>query len=378
MNLNEYQAKTLFAENGIPIPRGRVARSAEEAAQIADELGGAAVIKALVLTGGRGKAGGIRLGKNAVEVGKIAEMMLLTDIKGFPVHSVLVDEAVNIDKEIYISIVHNRPTGRPLLITSAEGGVDIEQVAAKHPEQIIRIDINPLLGVQEFQTRQAAVGIGLPNEYWAQFEAIILGLWRTFELNDATLVEINPLVITAERKIVALDAKVVIDENALFRHQNLKDEVLPTASESEQIAKEIGINYIKLDGTIGCMVNGAGLAMATMDTIKFLGGDAANFLDIGGGAKAEKIKRAFGIIASDPNVKSILINIFGGITRCDEVAKGVIAAKKSLEQTPPIVARLIGMNSDEAKKMLANEDIKSAETLKEAAEFAIGLSKGDR
>lgn len=378
MNLNEYQAKTLFAENGIPIPRGRVARSAEEAAQIADELGGAAVIKALVLTGGRGKAGGIRLGKNAVEVGKIAEMMLLTDIKGFPVHSVLVDEAVNIDKEIYISIVHNRPTGRPLLITSAEGGVDIEQVAAKHPEQIIRIDINPLLGVQEFQTRQAAVGIGLPNEYWAQFEAIILGLWRTFELNDATLVEINPLVITAERKIVALDAKVVIDENALFRHQNLKDEVLPTASESEQIAKEIGINYIKLDGTIGCMVNGAGLAMATMDTIKFLGGDAANFLDIGGGAKAEKIKRAFGIIASDPNVKSILINIFGGITRCDEVAKGVIAAKKSLEQTPPIVARLIGMNSDEAKKMLANEDIKSAETLKETAEFAIGLSKGDR
>jgi len=375
MNLNEYQAKTFFAKYGIPIPRGVAVSTAEDAESTAADLGGSAVVKALVLTGGRGKAGGIRLGKTPREVAEIVSSMLGKEIKGCTINQVLIDEAINIEKEIYLSIASNRLTDKPVLMISSEGGVDIELFASQHPEQIIRIDINPLIGVQKYQARQAAVGISLPNQYWTQLESIILSLWQVYKNHDATLVEINPLVITNEEKIIALDGKMVIDDNALFRHTEFAKNFNPAETERERDAREAGFTYIQLSGKIGCMVNGAGLAMATMDTIKFQGGEPANFLDIGGGSKAERVNKAFKTIVADGNVKSVLVNIFGGITRCDEVARGIITAKHEIDCKLPIVARLIGINSEEANKMLAKENVTTGDTLFDAAQKAIALAE---
>ncbi len=322
MKLHEYQSKQIFAKYGIPIPKGRVAATAAEAKQIAEELGGRVVVKSQVLVGGRGKAGGIRLAKSAKEAEDVATQILSMEIKGLPVRKVLIDQAANIDQEIYLGITNDRAARRPVFMASAAGGVEIEEVARTNPEKIIKVHIDPLLGLRDYQARDIAIGIDLPKEYWKSFGDICRGLWRAYVECDATLVEINPLVILKEKSLMALDGKMLLDDNALFRHPDLAEmrDVDEEAS-AETEARKYGLSFIKLDGNIGCMVNGAGLAMTTMDIVKLFGGEPANFLDIGGGAGSDKVAAAMRIILSDKNVKAILFNVFGGITRCDEVAK---------------------------------------------------------
>lgn len=376
MNLHEYQSKQIFSKYGIPVPRGRVAANSVEARQIAEELGGRVVVKSQVLVGGRGKAGGIRLAKKSEEAEELATIILGMEIKGLPVRRVLVDEAVSIEKEIYLGITNDRASRKPVIIASSEGGVDIEEVAARNPDRIIRQHIDPLLGLQEYQTRDIALAIDLPKEYWRQFNAVARGLWRVYTDNDATLVEINPLVITKEKRLLALDGKMVVDDNALFRRPEIAEKRdLDVEAPEEISARKYGLSYIKLDGQIGCMVNGAGLAMATMDIIKLYGGEPANFLDIGGGAGADKVAAAFRIILSDPNVCTVLINIFGGITRCDEVARGILAAIEEVKPSVPMVVRLVGTNADEGRRLLANANMITAETLADAAEKSVAVSR---
>lgn len=377
MKLHEYQAKNILNQFGVPIPKGRVANFSTEAKQIADELGGKVVIKAQVLVGGRGKAGGIKLAKDSNQAKDLATEILSMTIKGLPVRKVLVDEIVNFEKEIYLGITNDRANRLPIVIASSSGGVDIEEVAKNSPEKIHKQNIHPLLGLQAFQIRDLAIAIDLDREYWKQFIQILQSLYKLYVENDATLAEINPLVITRDRRLLALDAKMIIDDNALFRHpemMELKDVDLESPAESE--AQKYGITYIKLDGDIGCMVNGAGLAMATMDIISNFGGQPANFLDIGGGAGASKVSMALKIILSDPNVKVILINIFGGITRCDEVAKGVLSVIEEIDRKIPFVVRLVGTNAQEGKNILSDANIQVADTLVEAAKLSISALRG--
>jgi succinyl-CoA synthetase beta subunit len=376
MKLHEYQSKQIFAKHGIPIPKGRVAATATEARQIAEELGGRVVIKAQILVGGRGKAGGIRVAKSAKEAEEFATQILGMEIKGLPVRKVLVDEAANIDQEIYLGITNDRAARRPVIMASSAGGVEIEEVARIEPEKIIKIHIDPLLGLRDFQARDIAAGIDLPKEYWRQFSEICRGLWRTFVECDATLVEINPLVILKEKQLMALDGKMLVDDNALFRHTDLA-EMRDVDEEAvvETEARKYGLSFIKLDGQIGCMVNGAGLAMATMDIVKLFGGEPANFLDIGGGASAEKVAAALRIILSDMNVKAILFNVFGGITRCDEVARGILTALKEVKSNIPMVVRLVGTNAIEGRKLLVDAKMITAETLVDAAQKAVEATK---
>lgn len=377
MKLHEYQSKLIFAKYGIPIPRGRVANTADEARNIAEELGGRVVIKSQVLVGGRGKAGGIRLAKSVKEAGELATSVLAMEIKGLPVRKVLVDEAVGISKEIYLGITNDRAARRPVMMASAAGGVDIEEVAATAPEKIIKLHIDPLLGLRDYQARDIAVSIDLPREYWRQFGEIAHGLWQAYTGNDATLAEINPLVITNDKRMIALDGKMIVDDNALFRHVDL-NEVRDLGAEDplEVEARKYGLTYINLDGNVGCMVNGAGLAMATMDIIKLCGGEPANFLDIGGGASSEKVAAALRIILADPKVNTVLINIFGGITRCDEVARGILVALKEVNTSVPMVARLVGTNAEEGLRLLADAQMTTAETLVDAAEKAVKIAQG--
>jgi succinyl-CoA synthetase beta subunit len=377
MKLHEYQSKTIFAKYGIPIPKGRVAATADEAKQIAEELGGRVVIKAQVLVGGRGKAGGVKVAKNADEAAELAQQILTMTIKGLPVRKVLVDEAAAIAHEIYFSITNDRAARKPVMIASAAGGVDIEEVAAKTPEKIIKIHIDPLLGLRDYQSRDIAASIDLPRELWRDFSRIAAGLWQAYKDNDAELAEINPLVITKDNKLIALDGKMLIDDNALFRHPDLAeirdvDEEAPAETE----ARRHGLSFIKLDGNIGCMVNGAGLAMTSMDIVKLFGGEPANFLDIGGGAGAEKVAAAMRIILADPNVKAVLFNIFGGITRCDEVARGILTAMEEVKPKVPMVVRLVGTNAEEGRKLLENANMITAETLADAAQKAVAAAKG--
>ncbi|MCA9935071.1 MAG: ADP-forming succinate--CoA ligase subunit beta, partial [Anaerolineales bacterium] len=317
MNLHEYQAKRLFAEHGVPIPNGEVARSEEEARQIAADLGGHVVVKAQVHTGGRGKAGGVKLAHSPEEAAAAAHQILGMDIKGLTVHQVLVDELApgGIDQEIYLAVLIDRAKRRPMIMASAAGGMDIEQVAEETPEKIIKVHVDPFLGVKGYQSNYIAGKMGLPRELWRDFHKITSSLYSCFKANDASLTEINPLVITGEGKLMAVDGKMSIDDNSLFRLPAIV-EMRDTSEEpeAEQKAREAGINFIKLDGNIGCMVNGAGLAMTTMDVTKLFGGAPANFLDIGGGAKAEQVATALRLILSDENVEAVLINIFGGIT----------------------------------------------------------------
>jgi succinyl-CoA synthetase beta subunit len=377
MKLHEYQSKQIFSKYGIPIPRGRVAATASEARQIAEELGGRVVIKAQVLVGGRGKAGGVKLAKDPAEAELLATQILGMEIKGLPVRKVLVDEAAAIDQEIYFAITNDRAARKPVMMASAAGGVDIEEVAATTPEKIIKVHIDPLLGLRDYQARDIAASIDLPRELWKDFGNIARGLWQAYTMNDATLAEINPLVITKDKRLIALDGKMLIDDNALFRHPDLAemrdiDEEAPAETE----ARKYGLSYIKLDGNIGCMVNGAGLAMTSMDIVKLFGGEPANFLDIGGGAGAEKVAAALRIILSDPNVKAVLFNIFGGITRCDEVAKGILTAMAEVKPQVPMVVRLVGTNAEEGRKLLADANMITAETLAEAAQKAVAAAKG--
>lgn len=377
MKLHEYQSKLIFAENGIPIPRGRVAMTAAEAKQIAEELGTRVVVKSQVLVGGRGKAGGIQLAKSPKEAEETATQILRMKIKGLPVRKVLIDEAADIDKEIYLGITNDRASKKPVMMASAEGGVEIEDVARRMPEKIIKVYIDPLLGLRDFQARDIAAGIDLSREHWRIFGKIASGLWKAYQSSDATLAEINPLVITTDNKLLAVDGKMVIDDNALFRHPDLVDKRdLDIEEQAEIEARKYGLSFIKLDGDIGCMVNGAGLAMTTMDVIKLYGGKPANFLDIGGGASAEKVAAAFRIILSDPNIRAILINIFGGITRGDEVASGILSAMEEIKTQVPMVVRLVGTNAKEGLQILANANMITAETLVEAAEKIVISAKG--
>lgn len=377
MKLHEYQSKQIFARYHVPIPHGRVVNMASEAKHFAEEMGGRVVIKAQVLVGGRGKAGGIRLAKTPKEAEEMATSILSMEIKGLPVRRILVDEAVSIQKEIYLGITNDRAAHRPVMMASAAGGVDIEEVAAKTPEKIIKVHIDPLLGLRDYQVRDLAVSIDLPRPLWRAFTEIAKGLWEAYHTNDATLAEINPLVITAEQRLLALDGKMVVDDNALFRHPELNEmRDLDVEAWAEIEARKYGLSYISLDGEIGCMVNGAGLAMATMDIITLSGGAPANFLDIGGGAGAEKVAAALRIILADPNVKSVLFNIFGGITRCDEVARGIIAALSEVKTTVPMVVRLVGTNAEEGRRILAEANMATAETLLEAAQKAVTIAKG--
>src|SRR6266511_2062321 len=378
MKLHEYQSKTIFSKYGIPIPKGRVAATAEEAKHIAEELGGRVVIKSQVLVGGRGQAGGVKVAKNPDEAGEFAGQILAMHIKGLPVRKVLVDEAAAIEHEIYFSITNDRAAKKPVMIASAEGGVDIEEVAATMPEKIIKVHIDPLLGLRDFQSRDIAASIDLPRELWRDFSKIALGLWRAYLETDATLAEINPLVITKDKKMVALDGKMMIDDSAIFRQPDL-NEMRDTDEDdpSEIEARKYGLSFIKLDGNIGCMVNGAGLAMTSMDVIKLFGGEPANFLDIGGGAGAEKVAAAMRIILTDPNVKAVLFNIFGGITRGDEVARGILTAMDQVKPKVPMVVRLVGTNAEEGRKLLENANMITAETLADAAKKAVAAAKGN-
>ena len=376
MKLHEYQSKQIFARYGIPVPKGRIAGTSSEVKQIAEELGTQVVIKSQVLVGGRGKAGGIRLAKTSEEAHDVATAILGMEIKGLPVRKVLVEEAVSIIQEFYVGIVNDRIHQQPVLIASGAGGMDIEEVAQKNPEKIVRIYIDPLLGLRDYQLRDAAIGMDLPRGLWKYFIEIIQDLWKVYVDCDATLTEINPLVINAENHLVALDAKVIIDDNALFRHPDLSDlRDMDVEEPAEVEAHKFGVTFIKLNGNIGCMVNGAGLAMATMDILSLFGGQAANFLDIGGGATADRVAASLKIILSDPNVKSILINIFGGITRCDEVAKGILTAATEMHITVPLVIRLIGTNQDEGQHILEQANFTAADTLVQAAQLAVNLAK---
>ncbi|MBI9048436.1 MAG: ADP-forming succinate--CoA ligase subunit beta [Anaerolineaceae bacterium] len=378
MKLHEYQAKRLFADFGISIPKGRVASNANQVKEIANELGCPVVIKSQVLVGGRGKAGGIRLAKTSKEAKEFATKILGTEIKGLPVKNVLVDEAIDIKQEIYFGIVNDRTMRKPVLMASSEGGIEIEELALRNPEKIFKIYINPLIGLRDYQIKNLASSMDLPKSLWKEFINTANGLWALFNSIDATLAEINPLVITKDDRIIALDGKMIIDDNAIFRQPMISDMRDVDIEEPEEVeARKFSLSYIKLDGEIGCMVNGAGLAMATMDIIKEFGGNPANFLDIGGGASADKVAAALKIILSDKSVKAILINIFGGITRCDEVAKGILLALEDVNTTMPIVVRLTGTNDQEGLKILQEANLDAAESLVDCAKKAIQRSKGE-
>jgi succinyl-CoA synthetase beta subunit len=383
LKLHEYQSKFLFRDYGIPIPEGKVATTPEEANEIAQELGGVVVVKSQVLVGGRGKAGGVKVAKNADEAKVYAEQILGMDIKGLTVEKVLIDPGADIKQEIYLAITNDRSVGKPLIMTTMEGGMDIEELNKERPEAITREHIDPIMGLQGYQMTYIATSMGMPREHWRQFAKILKGLYQCYMKSDAELAEINPLVITGEGNLLAVDGKVIIDDNALYRQPNLvEDRDTSDEPESEREAREAGLTYIKLDGQIGCMVNGAGLAMTTMDMTKLYGEadgiGPANFLDIGGGASAEQVATAMRIILSDKNVKCVLFNIFGGITRCDEVANGILTAFNEVKPDVPMVVRLQGTNAAEGNEIINNANIPNimgAETLTEAAQKAVAAVK---
>jgi succinyl-CoA synthetase beta subunit len=385
MNLHEYQSKQLFAEYAIPTPEGRVADSPETAEAAAKTLGGSLwVVKAQVHAGGRGKAGGVKVVKDLQAVRAAAKAMLGTTLvthqttaEGLPVHQVYVEVGSKIAREIYLSLVLNRDAGRLAFVASAAGGMDIEEVAEHSPEKIIRINVNPTAGLQDFQCRQLAFGLGFKGVQIAQFGKILQALYKLYLERDASLVEVNPLIVTAEGNLLALDAKINIEDNALFRHKDLA--ALRDASQEdpmERKAAEHDLNYVSLDGNIACMVNGAGLAMATMDLIQLHGGKPANFLDVGGGATKERVAAAFKLILSNPKVTAILINIFGGIVRCDIIAEGIIAAVKEVGVSMPVIVRLEGTNAPLARQMLASSGlaITAANDLTDAAVKAVRMA----
>ena len=386
MKIHEYQGKAILAPFGVPVPRGRMATTAAEAGAIARELGnGVSVVKAQIHAGGRGKGGGVKVVKSAEEAEKVAAQILgmqlvthQTGPAGQKVSRVLVEEGLAIARELYFGMLIDRASGCPVLMASSAGGMDIEEVAEKTPHLIIKEIVHPGVGLQAFQARKIAFGIGLEGPQIAQAVKLLQALYAAFISADASLVEINPLIVTKEGNLLALDAKVTFDDNALFRHKDYAplrdtDEEDPLEVEASKFA----LNYIRLDGTIGCMVNGAGLAMATMDIIKLAGGEPANFLDVGGGANAEQIKNAFRILMADKAVKAVFINIFGGILRCDVLAEGVIAAVKDLGVPVPIVVRMEGTNVEKGKQMLVESGLKftTADTMAEGAEKVVALAK---
>src|SRR5215813_11452858 len=385
MKIHEYQAKAILARHGVPVPRGEVTFFASEAEAIAKRLGtSVVVVKAQIHAGGRGKGGGVKLAKSPDEAAKLAAAMIgmtlvthQTGPEGRVVGRVLVEEGLQMQRELYLSLLLDRAAGKPVMMASAAGGMDIEEVAEKTPEKIVKVYIEPAVGIVPFEARQLGFAIGLDGPQVNKFVKLATALYDAFVATDASLVEINPLVVTAAGDLLALDAKVNFDDNALYRHADIKE--LRDLGEEDPLeieASKFNLNYIHLDGNIGCMVNGAGLAMATMDIIKLAGGEPANFLDVGGGANAEQIRNAFKILMSDKNVKAVLINIFGGILRCDVLAQGVIAAVKELGVPVPIVIRMEGTNVDEGKRLLKESGMNftTADSMGEAATKVVQLA----
>ena len=386
MKIHEYQAKQLVKAAGLPVPRGGPAFTVEEARAAAEDLGGRVVVKAQIHAGGRGKGGGVKPAADAAEAARVAEAMLgmtlvtaQTGPEGRRVGRLLIEEALDIRQELYLGLVIDRQAGRPALIASSAGGVDIEQVAAETPERIFRRAIDPTAGLLPFESRRLAFDLGLSGRVAGEAAAAMRAAYQAFRRLDASLLEINPLVVTAGGEVLALDAKINLDDNALFRHPELR--ALRDLSEEEPLEVEASrhaLSYIRLDGNIGCMVNGAGLAMATMDIIKLAGGSPANFLDVGGGASADQIRNAFRILLADPNVNAVLINIFGGILRCDVLAEGVIAACRELAVTVPVVIRMKGTNVDAGNALLRGSGLgfATADTMEEAARRVVALAGG--
>ena len=377
MKIHEYQAKKIFRRFGMPIPDDRLATTPDEVKQAAKELGGGlVVVKAQVLVGGRGKAGGVKLAENPNDARDKAEAILGMNLKGLTVKKVLVSPAVDIDREYYVGIVQDRAGQRPTLMVSAAGGVDIEEVARTAPEKIVKYGIDPELGLRSFEARDVAFQIA-EGKVALKIAAILVQLWKAYEASDASLAEVNPLVVTPKDEVWAIDAKVNIDDNGLFRQKEFAGWRDPEESEPEENeAREAGLSFVKLEGNVGCLVNGAGLAMATMDLVQHYGGEPANFLDIGGSSNPDKVIKAMDIITRDPSVKAILFNIFGGITRCDDVARGIIEAKKRVALDMPVVVRLVGTNEEEARELLDGTELVPAETMDEAVQKAIELAGG--
>ena len=385
MKIHEYQAKAILARYNVPVPRGQVAYTVDEAEAAAKSLGGSVVVKAQIHAGGRGKGGGVKVAKDAAEAreiaGRILGMTLVTHQtgpEGRVVKRLLVEETLPIERELYLGIVLDRAQGKPVFMASAAGGMDIEEVAAKTPEKILKEAFEPGDGMSAFQARKLAFGIGIPAEAIAAAAQCMQALAKAYVAIDASLAEINPLILTSDKKVIALDAKINLDDNALYRHKDLVElRDLDEEDPLEVEASKFGLNYIKLDGNVACMVNGAGLAMATMDIIKYAGGNPANFLDVGGGANAEQIKNAFRILTSDGSVKAILINIFGGILRCDTLASGVVAAARELHVNLPIVVRMEGTNVELGRQILKDSGMNftMADGMKDAAEKVVGLAK---
>ncbi len=376
MKIHEYQAKELFEAGGIPVPGGSVVTSPEDAQRVAAEIGRPVVVKAQVLVGGRGKAGGVKIAKTPDEARERAAEILGMDIKGETVEKVLITEAVDIATEIYVGVVLDRAHQKPLVMSSADGGVEIEVTARENPEAIKRLHVDPLYGVQPYAARRVASQLHDDPAVVRQIASIIEKLYAVYDRVDASLAEINPLIVTGEGKVLAIDAKVNIDDNALYRHEDIaamRD--LSAEDPGEVEAREAGLSFVKLEGEVGCIVNGAGLAMATMDLVKHYGGQPANFLDIGGSSRPDKVITALKIILRDKNVRSILFNIFGGITRCDDVARGLLQAFEEMDLHLPVVVRLTGTNETEAREILAQmSSLHTAETMDEAVEKAIALA----
>jgi len=389
VKIHEYQGKELFRRFGIPVPRGIPALSADDAVKAAEQLGGPVwVVKAQIHAGGRGKGGGVKLARSVDEVKTLASQMLgmqlvthQTGPTGQPVHRLLIEEGADIRKELYAAMVVDRATQRVVLMASADGGMDIEEVAARTPERIHKVFIDPGTGLTDAEADDIARRMGISGAAVAQARALFQSMYRLFEDTDASLVEINPLIVTGDEKVVALDAKLNFDPNALFRHPEivaLRD--LDEEDPAEIEASKFDLSYISLDGDIGCLVNGAGLAMATMDVIKLYGGSPANFLDVGGGASAEKVTEAFKIMLRNPDLKAILVNIFGGIMRCDVIAQGVIAASRAVSLKVPLVVRMKGTNEKEGRQLLAESGLPiiSANNMAEAAEKVVAAARGHR
>ncbi len=384
MKIHEYQGKAILAKYGVPVPRGEVAYTVEEAEAAAKKIGGSVVVKAQIHAGGRGKGGGVKIAKSAEEAAEIAKKMLgmtlvthQTGPEGRLVQRLLIEETLPIEKELYLGIVLDRSIGESVFMGSREGGVEIEEVAEKTPELILKEALVPGLPLQPFQARKLAFGMGIPAASAGAAATAMMALSKAYDAIDGSLAEINPFILTKDGKVYALDAKINLDDNALYRHKDLME--LRDFNEEDPLeveASRFGLNYIKLEGNIACMVNGAGLAMATMDIIKYAGGSPANFLDVGGGASAEQIKNAFRILLSDPSVRAVLINIFGGILRCDTLASGVISAARELEIKIPIVVRMEGTNVELGRKMLAESGLNFtvADGMKDAAEKVVRLA----
>ncbi len=378
MKLQEFRSKEILARHGVPLLPGEVARTPQQARAAAERIGGPVVVKAQVLVGGRGKAGGVKLASSPAEAEARAREIIGLDIKGVTVRTLLVAPAAQIAREHYLGLILDRGSKTITIIASAEGGVEIEETARSNPQAILRLPLHPLIGLQRHNVRRVSFFLGIPAELRTAFAETLNGLYAAFIASDADLAEINPLVVTDEGQLLALDAKIVLDDSALARHPDLEAmRDLDEEESSETAAREAGINFIKLDGTIGCMVNGAGLAMTTMDLVKLAGGEPANFLDIGGGAKADRVAAAFRIILDDPNVRAILVNIFGGITRGDEVAHGIVEARGMLTRDVPMVVRIVGTNADEAAEILRRARLITAESLDDAAAKAVAAARGE-